>query len=47
LQNTVDGFKDMEALLSKEGIDYKDSTIYEFFFLLNRELKPKKKNKNG
>jgi len=47
LQKTIEGFKDMEALLSKEGVDYKDSTIYDFFFLLNRAMKPKKQNKNG
>jgi len=47
LQNTANGFEELKSLLRENGLDYKDFTIYEFFFHLNKALKPKKQDKNG
>jgi hypothetical protein len=48
LQKTVDGFKRFESILTKEGINYSETTtIYDFLFQLNEALKPKKQQKNG
>ena len=45
LQKSVDRFEGLKLILMKDGIDYKDFTLYEFFFHLNKALKPKKKVK--
>jgi hypothetical protein len=48
LQKTADGFKRFESILSKEGVNYSETTaIYDFLFQLNEALKPKKQQKNG
>jgi len=46
LQKTLDGFEDLKSILQKNEVDYKDFTIYDFFFQLDRALKPKKQAKN-
>jgi hypothetical protein len=45
IQQTADSFEDFKSILSKEKTDYRDFTIYDFFFHLDRALKPKKQTK--
>jgi len=45
LQETLDSVEHFKKILKQENIDYKEFTIYEFFFNLNEALKPKKQQK--